>query len=161
MAASRVREMFEKGTDAFNQHDIEGLAATMADDVRVRASGAGEIEGKQATKAFYKSWIDAFPDARVEMTGVTITDDLACEEGVFTGTHRGTLHGPGGDIPATGRSVRVEYVQIARYRGDKASSFHLLFDRLEMLDQLGLAPSAEAQPMSRRPGEGAGAPAPH
>ncbi len=161
MAASKVREMLDKGTDAFNRHDVEAMAETMADDVRTRSSGSGEIRGKQAVKGFYKSWIDAFPDARVEITGATCTDDMAIEEGVFTGTHRATLHGPGGDIPATGRQVRVEYVQISRYRGDHVSSFHLVFDRLEMLEQLGLAPSAEAE--SLRPGEmaGQGAPAPH
>ena len=64
MAASKVREMFEQGTDAFNKHDIEEMARTMADDVRATASGAGEIRGKQAVRAFYESWIDAFPDAR-------------------------------------------------------------------------------------------------
>ena len=80
---------------------------------------------------------------------------MAIEEGVFTGTHRNALHGPGGDIPPTGRNVRVDYIQIARYRGDKVSAFNLIFDRLEMMEQLGLAPSQEAG-ASRRPGERAG-----
>lgn len=164
MAASKVRETFEKGTDAFNRHDVEGFAEVLSDDVKTRASGVGELRGKPAVKAFYKSWIDAFPDARVEITGVTITDDLAVEEGVFTGTHRATLHSPGGDIPATGRNVRVDYVQIARYRGDKVSSFHLVFDRLEMLEQLGLAPAMSMEEAGAvQPGEeaGEGAQAPH
>ncbi len=162
MAASKVREMFEKGTEAFNRHDVGALADTMTDDVKTRAPGVGEVRGKAAVTAFYKSWIDAFPDARVEIKGVTCTDDMAIEEGVFTGTQRNVLHGPGGDIPPTGRNVRVEYVQVARYRGDKVSAFNLLFDRLEMLEQLGLAPSQEAG-ASRRPGEmeGKGAPMPH
>ena len=162
MAASKVREMFEKGTDAFNRHDMDAMADTMTDDVRTRAPGAGEIRGKAAVRAFYQSWIDAFPDARVETKAVTCTDDMAVQEGVFTGTQRNTLHGPGGDIPPTGRSVRVEYIQVSRYRGDRVSTFNLLFDRLEMLEQLGLAPSEEAG-ASRQMGEGAGqgAQAPH
>jgi len=161
MAASRIREMFEKGTDAFNRHDIEEMGQLMTDDVRTRAPGVGEVRGKSAVKAFYKSWIDAFPDAKVEIKAVTCTDDQAIEEGVFTGTHRNTLHGPGGDIPPTGRKVRVEYIQVLRYRGDLTSAFNLLFDRLEMLEQLGLAPSQEAAE-SRRPSEaGQGAPMPH
>ncbi len=160
MAASKIREMFEKGTDAFNRHDIEAMGELFADDVRTRAPGVGEIRGKQAVKTFYRSWVEAFPDARVEIKGVTCTDVMAIEEGVFTGTQRNTLHGPGGDIPPTGRNVRGEYIQVARYRGDKVSAFNLLFDRLDMLEQLGLAPSQGA---SRRPDEmaGQGAPAPH
>jgi steroid delta-isomerase-like uncharacterized protein len=153
MAASKVQEMFQKGTDAFNRHDIEGMAETLADDVQMRASGMGALLGKEAVKAFYKGYLDAFPDGRVQITGVHVTDDTAFEEGVFTGTHRATLRGPAGDIPATGRSVRIEYIQVVHYRADKASSFNLVFDRLEMLEQLGLAPGGEAQAGMRRPGE--------
>jgi uncharacterized protein (TIGR02246 family) len=157
MTASKVRELFEKGTDAFNRHDAEGFAETMAEDVTIRPPGMGELSGKAAVKAFYQSWIDAFPDARVEITAMQALDDLSVEEGVFTGTHRGTLHGPTGDLPPTGRNVRVDYVQIARYRGDKAASFHLVFDRLALMEQLGVGPQAEEAP-SRRPGEAAGEP---
>lgn len=160
MAAAKVREMFEKGTDAFNRHDIEEMGELFTDDVRLRSPGVGEIKGKQTAKTFYMSWVDAFPDARVEIKAVTCTDDMAIEEGVFTGTHRNVLHGPGGDIPPTGRKVRVDYIQIARYRGDKVSAFNLIFDRLEMMEQLGVTPSQEA---GARPEEkaGAGAGMPH
>ncbi len=159
MSTAKVREMFEKGTDAFNRHDIEEMGELLTDDVRVKSPGVGEVRGKPSVKAFYKSWVDAFPDARVEIKAVTCTDDMAIEEGVFTGTHRDALHGPGGDIPPTGRNVRVDYIQIARYRGDKVSAFNLIFDRLEMLEQLGVGPSAEAGATRRpeeRTGSGAG-----
>ncbi len=156
MAASKVKEVFEKGTDAFNQHDVKGFAATMADDVRTRAPGIDELKGKQAVTAFYKGWMDAFPDSRVEITAAHVLDDVVIEEGVFTGTHRGTLSGPGGDLPPTGRSVRVEYIQVLQFRGDKVTSFHLSFDRLAMLEQLGVAPSAEQEAEAQRAGEEAG-----
>jgi predicted ester cyclase len=155
MAASKVREIFEKGTDAFNRHDAAGFAETMADDVRTQAPGVGEISGKEAVKAFYQSWLDAFPDARVEITALHVLDDLAIEEGVFTGTHRGTLRGPAGDLPPTGRNVEVEYMQVVRLRGDKVGSFHLVFDRLELMEQLGVIEAAAEAP-SRRPSDTAG-----
>jgi predicted ester cyclase len=156
MAASKVRELFEKGTDAFNRHDADGLAETMAADVRTRAPGVGEIIGKGAVKAFYKSWLDAFPDARVEITSVQFLGDMAVEEGVFTGTHRGTLRGSAGDLPPTGRTVRMEYLQVVRFRGDAVASFHLSFDRLELMEQLGFVPQATAGVASRRSDEAAG-----
>ncbi|MGC3998326.1 MAG: ester cyclase [Anaeromyxobacter sp.] len=156
MAAARIREMFEKGTRAFNTHDIEAMGELLHDDCEVNSPGF-EVQGQQAVKAFYRGWIDAFPDARVEVDRVTCTDDQAIEEGVFTGTHRGTLRGPGGDIPATGRRVRVAYIQIARYRGEKVAAFHLMFDRLEMLEQLGLTRSeSEAPRQAADTGQGAG-----
>ena len=143
MASSTVRKTFEKGTDAFNAHDMDAFAGIMAEDVSARAPGNLALGGKQAVKAFYGSWLDAFPDARVEITALHVLDDTAIEEGVFTGTHRATLRSPSGDVPATGRTVRVEYIQVLRFRGDRIASFHLVFDCAELLEQLGLAPSNE------------------
>lgn len=150
-----IRDVFQEGTDAFNAHDREGLAATMADDVSVRAPGVGELKGKPAVTAFYFGWLDAFPDGRVDVEAVHVLEDVVVEEGTFNGTHRATLHGPGGDLPATGRAVCVGYVQVLRFRGDQVASFHLAFDRAEMMEQLGLAPSAPAEEAAYRRGEAA------
>jgi predicted ester cyclase len=149
MASSGPRKTFEQGTAAFNAHDIDGFAATMTEDVSARAPGVGLLTGRQAVTGFYKSWLDAFPDGGVEIQAVHFVDDgFAVEEGAFHGTHRAPLRGPGGDLPATGRSVRVAYMQVLQFRGDKVSSFHLMFDRLELLEQLGVAAAASGQPSS-------------
>jgi predicted ester cyclase len=101
-------------------------------------------EGKAACVAFYAGWFDAFPDARIEVHGVHILDDLAVEEGTFTGHQNGVLRGPMGDVPPTGRSVRLDYIQVLRFRNGKHVSFNLMFDRLLMLEQLGLIPAPAA-----------------
>jgi len=136
-----AREAFEKGTAAFNAHDLDGFAEVLADDVVFEAPGGMHGEGKAACAAFFGSWFTAFSDARVEVQAVHIVDDVAIEEGTFMGTQNGVLHGPMGDIPATGRSVAVTYVQVLRFRDGKHVSFNLMFDRLTMLEQLGLAPT--------------------
>jgi predicted ester cyclase len=63
------------------------------------------------------------------------------EEGTFSGTHNGVFHSPMGDVPPTGRSVSAEYVQVLRYRDGLCVSGNLMFDRMELLDQLGLLPA--------------------
>jgi hypothetical protein len=153
MASSRVREVFERGTEAFNAHDIDSFAESMAADVSVRAPGGVERSGKEAVKAFYRSWLDAFPDARVRIDAVHVLDDVAIEEGVFGGTHLGPLSGPEGDLPPTGRAVSVEYIQVVRFRRDEVVSYHLVFDRAELFEQLGLAVSAEEEHASGWHGE--------
>jgi ketosteroid isomerase-like protein len=67
--------------------------------------------------------------------------DVAVEEGVFTGTHDGVLRTPAGDVAPTGRRVAVAYLQVLRFRDGKHVSFNLMFDRLLMLEQLGLVPA--------------------
>jgi steroid delta-isomerase-like uncharacterized protein len=139
--AMTAREAFERGTETFNAHDVDGFAAVLADDVVFRAPGGMGGAGKAACVEFFGGWFGAFPDAHVEVHGVHFVDDIAVEEGTFTGTHDGVLHGPGGDVPPTGRSVAVDYIQVLRFRDGKHASFNLMFDRLLMLEQLGLIPA--------------------
>ena len=149
-----IREAFEKGTETFNAHDLDGFAAVLADEVVFRAPGGMSGAGKAACVAFFGSWIGAFPDAHVQVHALHVSDDVAVEEGTFTGTHRGVLHGPPGDVPPTCRSVALDYLQVLRFRNGRHVSFNLMFDRLLMLEQLGLLPAslpadrpeADAQP---------------
>jgi ketosteroid isomerase-like protein len=136
-----TREAFERGTDTFNAHDINGFAEVLADDVVFEAPGGMRGEGKEACTEFFGSWFSAFPDAHVDVHDVHFSDDVAVEEGTFTGTHDGVLHTPTGDVPPTGLPVAVGYIQVLRFRDGKHVSFHLMFDRLLMLEQLGLVPA--------------------
>jgi ketosteroid isomerase-like protein len=142
--AMTARHAFERGTDTFNNHDIDGFADVLADDVVFLAPGGMHGEGKEPCVEFYGSWFQAFPDAHVSVHSVHFVDDVAVEEGTFTGTHNGVLRTPTGDIPPTGRPVSIDYIQLLRFRRGKHVSFHLVFDRLSMLEQLGLTPTAAA-----------------
>ena len=141
-----TREAFERGTDTFNAHDIDGFTEVLADDVVVVAPGPVRGEGRAACAAFFGSWFGAFPDAHVEVHDVHILGDIAVEEGTFTGTHDGVLQSSAGAIPPTGRPVRVDYVQVLRFRDGTHVSFNLMFDRLLMLEQLGLVPAPAPAP---------------
>jgi hypothetical protein len=63
------------------------------------------------------------------------------EEGTFSGTHNGVLHTPAVDFPPTGRAISLDYIHVLRYRHGRHASFNLVFDRLVMLEQLGLFPA--------------------
>ena len=80
--------------------------------------------------------------AHVEVHEVHVLGDVAVEEGTFTGTHDGVLQSPTGAVPSTGRSVRLDYIQVLHFRDGRHVSFNLMFDRLLMLEQLGLVPAA-------------------
>jgi len=142
--AMTVREAFEKGTETFNAHDIDGFTSVLADDVTCRAPGGIVSHGKAACAEFFAHWFGAFPDAHVDVHAVHITADVAVEEGTFTGTHHGVLHGPAGDIPPTGRPIAVDYIQVLRFRGGRHVSFNLMYDQLLLLEQLGLIPAPAA-----------------
>jgi ketosteroid isomerase-like protein len=120
---------FETGTDAFNARDLDRFANGLADDVVFQAPGAAG-EGKAACVRFFGGLFEAFSDAHLDVHGLYVFDDLAVEEGTFTGTHDGVAH--------TGRAVELDYVQVLRHRDGKHVSVNLMLDRLQMLEQLGL-----------------------
>jgi ketosteroid isomerase-like protein len=134
---------FEKGTERFNAHDIAGFSEVLADDVTFAAPGGMRGMGKLACADFFAGWFAAFGDAHVDVKAVHFIGDIAVEEGTFTGTHDGVLRTPAGDIPPTGRPVRLDYIQVLRFRDGQHASFNLMFDRLLMLEQLGLMPSPD------------------
>ena len=71
-----TREAFERGTDTFNAHDVDGFAEVLADDVVYTAPGGMGGEGKDACVAFYAGWFGAFSDAHVEVEDVQIIGDV-------------------------------------------------------------------------------------
>ncbi len=46
--AMTVREAFEKGTETFNAHDIDGFTSVLADDADFLAPGGMNGQGKAA-----------------------------------------------------------------------------------------------------------------
>jgi len=138
-----IREAFERGTDSFNAHDMDGFAEVVADDVVFAAPGIAGA-GKTAWAEFFGGWLQAFSDAHVEVHDVHFLDDFVVEEGTFSGTHNGVLRTPTGDVPPTARPVSLDYIHVLRYRDGLHVSFNLLFDRLLMLEQLGLVPAPAA-----------------
>jgi ketosteroid isomerase-like protein len=120
----------ERAVEAFNAHDLAGLADTLADDVICRTPGGVEEEGRAACVEFHRRWLADFPDARVGVRAWHMTEHLLVEEGTFRGTH--------GGVAPTGRSVCLDYVRVVRVEDGKQVSLSLMLDRLLMLEQLGL-----------------------
>jgi steroid delta-isomerase-like uncharacterized protein len=136
-----TQETFNRWTEAFNAHDIDEFTYILADDAELHAPGGMNIRGKDACAQFFAGWLAGFPDAHGEVKAAHITDDVVVEEGTFTGTHDGVLHTPDGDIPPTGRRVTAGYIQVNRFRDGKAIYSNLMYDQLELLEQLGLMPA--------------------
>ena len=129
-AAAADRDPVERATERFNAHDLDGFAELLADDVTCCAPGGVQETGKAACVALHRRWLADFPDARVEVRARHTIDDVVVEEGTFRGRHDG--------VARTGRSVSLDFVRVVRVRDGKHVSLHLSFDRLLMLEQLGL-----------------------
>ena len=137
-----VKQLAKRATDAFNAHDISALRELTADNCTFWSAGGVTAKGREECVAANASWFDACSDARTTTTRLIAEGDTVVEEGVFEGTHNGTLKTSMGDIPATGRKIRGEYTTISTFRDGKAVEQKLYYDRMQLAEQLGLVPSA-------------------
>ncbi|MDP9150315.1 MAG: ester cyclase, partial [Myxococcota bacterium] len=63
-----------------------------------------------------------------------------------TGTHKGVLESPAGQLQATGRRARTRFAESMRVKNGKIATGRVYFDSMSLLTQLGLLPHAGIPP---------------
>jgi steroid delta-isomerase-like uncharacterized protein len=99
------------------------------------------LHGIEAFRQMGEAFATAAPDNHLEARHTWEDGDTVIVEGVYTGTHTGPLAGPGGVIPATGRSFSLPYVDIFQAVDGKFVSHRIYWDNATFLAQLGLMPA--------------------
>lgn len=127
-------------TEAFNLRDWGRYLALFAESILRYAPGQAEpMRGLRGLREELEAWVATFPDIRAETVRIFGQDDWVCEEAVATGTHRGSFHGPRGEIvPATGKRVKLRFCHVYKVENGLVTEDHVYFDQLEMLDRLGV-----------------------
>jgi steroid delta-isomerase-like uncharacterized protein len=138
-----IHEVIERANRAFNDHDLDAFTELSAPDSEFRAPGGVVLHGRDAIREFTAAWFEAFPDSRSDMRRTLIVDDTVIGEGVFTGTHTGVYRTPAGDLPPTGKEVKGAFMEIFDVKDGMVVRDHMMFDRLDLLGQLGLIPGLE------------------
>jgi ketosteroid isomerase-like protein len=139
-----ARELIQGTHDTWNRRDLQGYRDLASADMEMTVPGGSPGTGSDGLEQLYRVWNEAFPDNVAEILGILTDGDTAALEGVITGTHTGIMRSPTGDLPPTGRRVRLGYSLVIRAGGGRMTSYHLYFDRLDFLTQLGVMPSAVA-----------------
>jgi predicted ester cyclase len=100
----RIRHLWIKHSIAEDRRDIPGLLATLAEGCTYEVMPTGQRwQGHDGARAFYESFLGAFPDVHFELRDIVIGPQGVMEVAEMTGTHRGDWAG----IPPTGRPVRL------------------------------------------------------
>jgi predicted ester cyclase len=89
-------------------------------------------------------WDTAFPDGMVTVDRVIAQGDHVVVEFTGRGTHTGTLTTPAGAIPATGRSVTLQFLDVLEFTDGKVASQRTYFDTGSMMAQLGISATRPA-----------------
>jgi steroid delta-isomerase-like uncharacterized protein len=137
-----VLRVARENIEAFSQDDRERFRANLAPDAVYDEKATGRrVQGIDQVVEISWSWRRAFPDARGTITNALASDDTAVLEILWEGTQTGPLVTPGGELPASGKTVRVPAVQVIRAAGGKLQEARHYFDVLGMLQQLGAIPA--------------------
>ena len=140
-AEKTARELYTR----WNERAFDRVADLMADSGEIVIVGSDtRFRGPEGAKDYSQMWADGFPDGRVEVDRTFESGDSVCVEYTGRGTHTGTLRGPGGDIPATGRSVMLHLCDVYEIKNGKIQSMKMYFDSASLMTQLGVMPEARA-----------------
>ena len=136
-----TRSLIERDVELWNAKDHEGwLAGHDLHRLESQMPGGPRLTGREAADAMWNTYQDAFPDGRLETIAIHADDRGGVYEGRGIGTHTGTLRGPAGEIPATGKAAQLRVCGVYEFEEGKITSFHLYFDQAELLSQLGITP---------------------
>jgi steroid delta-isomerase-like uncharacterized protein len=130
--------------EALNAMDLDAAVAMISPSADIRTP-MGAFTGGTA----YGEWISrlfrALPDMCHEIRGIAVEEGQTLAfEWYTTGTFTGPLAMPGGDVPPTGKTIDVTGADFWRFEGGLIVAYHLYFDHLELLRQLGPAPASQA-----------------
>ncbi len=132
--------------EARNDHDLDGLMALVGEDIVNHApAGVPNPPGKDGVRQAMAAEVEAFPDHHAEVQEVVAEGDRVVVLARMTGTHEGLLAG----LPPTRRRFDVRAFQLFRVEAGLLVEHWGLFDRLAMMEQLGVLPaprSADAAP---------------
>ena len=118
--------------------DIDGFGEHVADEFVEHEETPGFEPSKEGVKQMFHMYRAAFPDLRMEAEDVLVDGDKVVVRARATGTHQGEFMG----MPATGKSVDIQLIDIIRFGEDGLARERWgLFDALGLMQQLGAIPA--------------------
>ena len=145
---------FEQSFRHVNDRDWDAYRDTISAALLYRAPGIGGImTGREPNVAALRSMVMAFPDGRAEVERSFGSDDWACFQATFTGTHTGPLRTSNEVVLPSGKPTRHRYCLVVRFGlSGEAVEIDEYHDRLDLLAQLGAGvgsrPSQHTEPES-------------
>lgn len=132
-------DTLKKQLDALNRHDSATFASFYRRDVSVFDPAYAEpLKGQEAVRKDMDDFIVAFPDVEMKIERVVENEGTAAYEVRMSGTHKGPLVGPGGEIPATGKKINIGGGIFARFDGEgQIVEERRYYDLAGLLGQIG------------------------
>lgn len=135
-----LQKIAEKLQAAWDNYDMAALVQLYAEDATMIMPGEPEpIKGREAIQKNQEAFLHAMPDFKMEFPLILYSGNYIVFEGVAQGTFTGPLASPEGDIPPTGKIVKVRFAFIAKVNADGLiEADRTYYDAADFMRQLGI-----------------------
>jgi steroid delta-isomerase-like uncharacterized protein len=139
-AMTTALDRHEQAVRAFNAQDAGAVADLYAVEAVLHDPQQPEpIPGRDAIREAYAQMFRTFPDAQVTISNRHVEGNLMMYELRLTGTNKGPILTPDGEIPATGERIDVPGAVFADLDADgRFRDTRRYYDVATMMRQLGL-----------------------
>ena len=130
--------------ELINAGDVDGFGQFLAEDFVEHEQTPGLAPTREGVLEFFKLYRSAFPDLRFEPQDYIASEDKVVVRVRATGTNTGSEFM---GMPATGRSIDIQLIDIVRFADDGLGHEHCgVADVMTMMQQLGAVPMPETAP---------------
>ena len=125
-------------TEASNAADWDSFNEFLTMDFsrHCQATPAVKVNSREEFIKLQKSFLASMPDQKISIEMLIAEGDKVAAYG----TYSGTLTGPMGEFPATGKSMECKFLGIFRIEEGRIAELWVEWDNLAILAQLGLFP---------------------
>ncbi len=137
-----IETIVREGFNAMNRHDLDASVSQYAPDALHLHPFPEPSRGKEAIKKENKDFFEAFPDLKLEISGIISKGDQAAVEFALKGTNTGPLVTPDGNsLPATNKRVEMNASAFFKVNAEGLiMEEHFYFDTATFMGQLGIKP---------------------
>jgi steroid delta-isomerase-like uncharacterized protein len=139
--ATKNKAVAQKTVDAMNTGNLALLdSAFIPNFVEHTPDPMIEAKGIEGLKEGYSMMRTAFPDVKIEVLSMVAEGDKVMIHQTFIGTNTAAW----GPMPATGKAVKADGVDIFTLKDGKITEHWAVYDAMKMMEQMGLMPDMEA-----------------
>jgi steroid delta-isomerase-like uncharacterized protein len=148
MMAEKNKQLMTQLYDAYNAKDWDKISTFIAADYVEHNPMPNQKPGLEGMKETFTMMTSAFPDFKVTANKIIAEGDHVCNYYTVTATHQGDWMG----MPATGKAMNVDGIEIVRIADGKVVEHWEVFDAVKMMQQLGVMeePGAKSAEMTKQ-----------
>lgn len=131
-ASQQLKAIADKYVEVWNSGNLEVLDAIMDPHYVRRVNLIPDVEGVDGIKKVISGFRTAYPDLKLVIEDEVYSENKFAGRWSFTGTNTGP-----GEMPPTGKSVKVWGVTIVHYANGKLTGEWVGYDNQSFMEQLG------------------------